>query len=419
MELPLSNTPRNGAPLATVPFTSAPQKIKRQVNVNSGLDANLRMPTREQMMAKPSAPQMGSNPQQQPQQHTIQANPPILPRNIQNLTAGDPTEAVRLPTVITNTPDLTVFDEALFERFQAPSSNVEMRIAEDDRIDLGPFSERLALPSNGIFYNFNSVTIRPFKAPELALLYKAKKNRDITLLNDTVSKTINVDIRQLWPVDSRWVMYWHRWNSFPKTPYLASWESIYGNNNKTKISMSDVNITPLKMTSEEYNAWYMKGFKIPTVRDTEHLDTFRDKISEEDLWLYERALFLRGDNLHEQKKILDTDDNSVDILYRIKEFSQLIAEGQILETAKSRDEHFKYEAALQRLGADLEMINNILSTELNLNPDAEDLLYERQRAIVQELNRLATFSDKPGEAEPMLETITLRLGVLDFFPDVF
>ena len=426
----MNNTPSNGAPVATVPFTTIPQKVKRRVDINSGFSPDLRLPTQKEIMAsKASAPQMGQQPPQQfvpppqpqaaPQQHTIQANPPIVPRNAQLLTSGDPTESMRLPTVITNNSDMAVFDEELFERFQAPSANVEMRINENDRIDLGPFSERLALPSNGVFYDFNSIVIRPFKAPELALLYKAKKNRDIVLLNDTVSKTVNVDIRELWTIDARWVMYWHRWNSFPKTPYLASWESIYGNANKTKILMSDVNITPIKMTRDEYATWHNKGFKVPTVRDTEHLDTFRDKLSEEDLWLYERALFLRGNNLHQQKKILDTDENSVDILYKIKEFSQLIAEGQIIETAKSKDQHFNYDAAIKRLGADLEMINSILGDELGLNPEQEHLLYERRSKVIVELSRLVEFKDQPGEAEPVLETIVLKLGVLDFFPDIF
>ena len=402
----MNTTPRNGAPVSTTPFTSAP-KTKRSIQVGSAFDPNLRVPSATERFAKPLPPVRPA----------VQANPPITPLNLEQLNKTDTGFAKELPKVITNNTDLATFEDSVFEKNNIVAELVEMRV--DDRIDNDPFSERIALPSGGIFYNFNSVTIRPFKVPELALLYKAKKNRDITLLNDTVGKTLNVDIRDLWTVDARWVMYWHRMNSFVKTPYLATWESLYGNTNKTKIEFSDIDVTPLSLTKEEYQVWVSKGLKAPNVRDLEHLDTFRDKLSEEDLWMYERALFLQGSDLHQQKKVLEFDENSVEILYRIKEFSKAFSESQIIETSKAKDSFFNYGEAVKHLGADLEMINSILTTEINLKPAVEDLLVERQAKVVSELARLAKFASNPGEAEPMLETITLRLGLLDFFPDIF
>ena len=58
----------------------------------------------------------------------------------------------------------------------------------------------------------------------------------------------------------------------------------------------------------------------------------------------------------------------------------------------------------------------MLGTELAIDPNTEELLIQRKNVVEKELKRLSTL--QPGEAEPLLETITLRLGLLDFFPEL-
>ncbi|MDE1905568.1 MAG: hypothetical protein KGH75_03850 [Rhodospirillales bacterium] len=408
----MSTSPGNGAPIRTLPF-SEPSKQKRRVTVGASFDNNLAIPT-QQEIAQAKKPVIQANPpiRQQPSNlpETTFKSPQITPLSEQDLL-----NELALPELVQ--PKEQIDSTQVFEKHLVPALDlVEMRI--DDKIDTGPFSERIALPSNGIFYSFNSVAIRPFKVSELALLYKAKKNRDIVLLNDTVSKTvIGCDYRDLWVIDARWVMYWHRMNSYVKTPYLASWESLYGNTNKTTITMSDIHVTPPTITREEYLRWYEKGFKVPNVRDMEHLDTFRSKLDDSQLWMYEKALYLQGTNLHEQKALMENSDEGVELLYQIKEFESLISKGQIVETATAKDQFFNYEKAIQYLGSNLEVINNLLNNELNIDPITQDLLYAKRHEIMEELARLAPFTNS-GEAEPKLETITLSLGILDFFPDL-
>jgi hypothetical protein len=381
-------------PVQQVPFPNQQNKARRAVSVNAALDSNLRLPTPEQLQPK----------------RAVQANPPIQP-----IKYNQPNEHLPEPTkVLTNSPDLAFFNEEAFQLEQMPDDNVEMRPTEKMSQD-SMFGERLALPSNNILYDAQNVFIRPFKAPELAMLYKAKKRRDTVLLYDTLDKTLNVSIRKLWTVDARWVMYWHRMNSFIKTPYLATWQSIYGNSNKTKIALTDVSVTPLKMTKERYQEWYAKGYKVPDVQDSEHYSTFSGKLEEDQAWLYERAMYLQGSGLHEQKAKLDSEEG-VELLYEIKEFIAELSDSGIYETTQVKDQHFVYDEALKTLAADLEMLNNALATEINLDPITEELFYKRRDAVQKELTRLIS---NPGEAEPMLETINLKLGILDFFPDLF
>ena len=379
------------------PFVQPVKTNRRTINVQAAVDPNLRLPTPDQM--KP--------------QRIVQANPPV-PQMYASTQEPQPIPSAPLPDkvrALTNTPDLTVFDESFITE-TGPDNNVEMRVT--DTPPEGSFWERIALPSRDVLYDLN-VHVRPFTAPDLALIYKARKNRDTILLYDTLAKTVNVDIRKMWTVDVRWIMYWHRWNSYIKTPYQASWQSIYGNANKTKISLSDVKVTPLSMTKQEYSKWLLKGFKVPDIRDAEHFETFKATLTEDQYWLYERAMYLQGEGLHDQVKKLQG-DNSIEILYQIKEFMDALSDSGIYETTTAKDQYFVYEDAVKKLAADLEVLNNALATDLNLDEKTEELFYKRRDTIATELARLVS---NPGEAEPMLETINLKLGVLDFFPDIF
>jgi hypothetical protein len=412
------NNSNKGDSNSRVPFAPI-NRPKRQVNVTTAFDPKLRMPTHAEMQPKRKV--MANTPIAQ------RTAVPSMPSQIMEFNFDEPMPAIPdsiapriaqqpfvppAPVNLVNNPDLSVFDDE-FDKQNMPSNSVELRV--EDRIQDSVFVERIALPSGGIFYDFNSVQIRPFKVPELAALYKAKKRKDTVLLYDTLDKTINVDIRNLWTVDAKFIMYWHRMNSFIKTPYRATWESIYGNTNKTKITMSDIKVTPITMTKLQYAEWYAQGFKAPTIRDAEHLDTFRDKLSEDELWMYERALYLQGKDLHEQKEKLES-ENGIDILYAIKDFIAALSENTIVETAKAKDVHFNYLDALRHLGAEIEVIDSILSNEINLDENAVEIFTNKKIVNTKEIARLAALN--PGEAEPLLETITLRLGILDFFPDL-
>jgi hypothetical protein len=411
-DISLKSTGNGSVGNQRVPFdNNSTGRKKRSVSVTSGIQPGLAFPT--------------ATPAKAPVRQTIQANPPIpqkvmksedlekmdfsLPPDFNVLTTPAPLDT-RPMRYVTNSPDLS--NQPI--PTQLPKiENVEMRVSEP--ASNNPFSERLALPSRGIFYNFGDIQIRPFEAADLAALFKANRKRDMILFYDVISRTINVDIRDLWIVDVKRIMYWHRINSFPKTPFFVNWTSLYGNENKTKIDFSVVNSTPLTMTREKYMEWQEKGFKCPSLRDEEHYDSFRGNLEEDEQWLYEKAAYLQGKDLHEQRKRFN-DPEAIDLIYQVAEFRQEIGESDIIETATVKDVKFKHDDALEKLTQELEVANVILATELDLTEEQEQLIVDRKTKVETEIHRLK--ASNPGEAEPVLETITLRLNVLDFFPNI-
>lgn len=280
--------------------------------------------------------------------------------------------------------------------------------------ELGEFTQRTILPSGGIFYDFNDIAIRPITTAELAKMHKAVETKDIVLFNDVLDATVNVDIRDLWLLDVRYIMIWHKINSFVRMPYNTTWTSIYGNKNRTRVDMTDIVVNPVKMSREKYAQYRAKGLTAPLLRDQEHYESFSDDLPQDDIFLYERAMFLSGGNLHERKKTLEK--TGLDILFDIKEFRDELNLAEVEIKAKVKDQHFDYKNALTRLNDDLSGINDILANETDIPESLETLMDERKTKIENELLRLT--NTNPGEAEPLLETIPLNISVFDFFPDL-
>lgn len=279
---------------------------------------------------------------------------------------------------------------------------------------LGDFSERIILPSLCVFYDFKDIMIRPFDVPRLAKLYRAIKARDFILFNDVLDWSINVDIRNMWTVDVKYIMHWHKINSFIQMPHITKWTSIYGNKNDTTIEMTDLVVDPLKMTEERVAYWQSKGITYPCLRDQEHYESFNDNLQDDDRYLYERAFYLLDGTLHDRKARLEH-EKSLDILYQIKEFRKELNEIELELKARVRDKHFQKGDAIEKLSKELEGIDQILAEETNIPPNLEAFLQDRKEIVSTELNRLTS---NTGEAEPLLETIVLDIQVFDFFPDL-
>lgn len=79
----------------------------------------------------------------------------------------------------------------------------------------------ITLPSNFHFYDFKSLAVRHFRAPEQAKCIRAAKEGRFKHLVDAISATLQPGISayDLTHEDFYAIMYWHRMNSFSRLPY--------------------------------------------------------------------------------------------------------------------------------------------------------------------------------------------------------
>ena len=406
----MNTIPRHAQSVSRKPFDAAPKK--RRVTVNTCVDNNLQMPSaQERAVLTANSRKLGTDftPQQAREQMSAL-------RNASTQDAKIIDKRTMPPPVVPPMPPIAPPVMQPVQTSTVKYDEIEHRVATKSE-NTSSHSERIILPSGCIFYNFNDITIQPFKPAALAKLFKATKNEDYMLFYDVINSTINVDIRDLWQIDARHILYWHKINSFPRTKFYYEWTSIYGNKNKTAIDYTNVATTPLSMKRERYLEWNNKGIQIPTVRDFEHYMSFKGKLEDDEKWLYDRAQFVLGnDDLHAKRARFENADN-VDLIYDIKDFMNELTTGKIVESFQAKDVNFSHEAAIEKLSKEAPILAAILADESEvLSDDFRELLNEKKAITDSELIRLNACNS--GEAEPMLETIPLELSVFEFFPQL-
>lgn len=268
-----------------------------------------------------------------------------------------------------------------------------------------PFAQRITLPSNGLLYEAD-ITIRPFKVPDVVLMSKALESNNITPIYDAVNNTINVDIRKLCIPDVRYLLYWHRINSYPKRPFTIKTKSLYGNTITTKITSSNLTIENMKHTEALDD--YLEKFTWPTIADQEAVAQLKD-ISP---FTSYRAQFVKADSYAE--KLESFDALSLEDLADINDFNNLLDFG-VRETIKVVDPQFNFKKAWDYLEDRLVICQrqkNLLNASESLYMKA---VREEEEIILTELERLKNI----GEGVTAKEEIhNFFLEVTDFFPNI-
>lgn len=90
------------------------------------------------------------------------------------------------------------------------------------QVEKNPAFVDITLPSNFVFYPFKSLAVRTFKAQDQAKCIRAAKEGRFRHLVEAISGTLQSDVsaHDLTHQDFYFVMYWHRTNSFGKSPYI-------------------------------------------------------------------------------------------------------------------------------------------------------------------------------------------------------
>jgi len=280
----------------------------------------------------------------------------------------------------------------------------------------GRFTVREILPSNGVFYNYPELAIRPLSVPDYAKLYRARAETDETLFIDTIAGCVSgVDVRDLSLKDFRYLLYKIRLISTLKSPYQLSYTSMYGNRCTYTVTSTSLDVKILAATAEEYQAWQQRGFNIPTLRDYEEYNSMAVKLSQEDDWLWSRAKYIQGSSVEDKIRRLKQEFDP-DILFTdLEEFVRKFEEYGVTESVELADNKFNAQEALKKLREDLRRIDLVLEAP-TLPPATADGLLTRRSDVAEEIRRLETELANTGEATPKRETITFSLEIADFFP---
>lgn len=109
----------------------------------------------------------------------------------------------------------------VMEEEPQPRTKIEVQPTRDLSVEKNSSYIDVTLPSNFYFYSFKSLAVRFFKAPDQAKCIRAAKEGRFRHLVEAISATLQPGISayDLTHQDFYFLMYWHRMNSFSKTPY--------------------------------------------------------------------------------------------------------------------------------------------------------------------------------------------------------
>lgn len=293
-----------------------------------------------------------------------------------------------------------------------------------ESIELGEEWIRQELPSNCLPYDFSEVYIRPLKVRALGMIYAAHVNKSFSLLLDALNPYINVDIRELTPQDLTFIMHWLRGNSYPKSPMKIKYRTRYGNDVEIPVKVSNLKITDLEMTKDEYKSWKAKGIVFPTVRDMELL--FGDDISADVRFNLEYAQYVGIEKPETYADYVDLkldklDELGIGIIPIIDEFSELTDHG-IEESITFSDPKFDplkaadyFDTQVSNMLETLKRIpeedrDRMTNSILDIGQAAEELANE-----ALELREAVERGEKPVAKE---EVVAIRLEATDFFSNL-
>lgn len=323
---------------------------------------------------------------------------------------------------------------------QAVPNSVEIVASEKNKVDLtantspdlGPEWIRQDLPSLGIPYiplGIKEIFLRPLSIPLLSKIHAARINESFPILVDALNNCINIDIRLLTPEDFIFAMYWIRDNSYPTVPMRIPHKTMYGNEIEINVRRTNLKITELNMTIDEYRVWYDKGYCFPTVRDAELITRNEEDIDEEQSWMLETSQYIRpfkdGEEIDYKKYVSNKFDNLEKLgpsaLIDINNFKKEIAHG-IEQTIEVVDYKFEPNSAIEYM--EKEVLR--LKEELNGFPeigydDARGLILltiRQIRNLENEIDLIKAAIDSGAQYTPKKEVVAVKISATHFFPEL-
>lgn len=279
--------------------------------------------------------------------------------------------------------------------------------------------EVISPPSQCLFYSFSpdDMGIKKIDVVTQQAIAAARKARDVSAYIDAVGATFkDIDIRFLTNPDWFYVLYWHKWHSYPRSSLVLKWRSKYGNENRYKIQETDLQFVYPSISRPEFLEKYdSKGLCVPTLRDWELLNTPSD-LTEEDIAIYEKAQFYKGDTLEDK---VDHYYSTGQDLERLELIAELEAETNhgVIDTVDVVDSRFDPHVYLMQK----EDVLKALQKEAALYSDQKiiynTILIEADE-LAKEIETMRDILQNGGQVRAEVETQPVRFNALDIFPSL-
>ena len=339
-------------------------------------------------------------------------NTNISLQNIETPTTPYPTQPVK------EEQEDTFFneEEELFsKKYLADNYSPQFRASHSLTPSIDDSWQHVSLPSRGIFYDKDEVMVRPLKTRHLCKIQGAVESQAISGILNTLDSCIDMDIRDLTQPDFRFLMYWWRLHSFPKTPLQLRWVSKYGNENISTIVETNLSVAVTTETRERVQQFREKGITYPTVRELEY--SILNKLNTEDAWLFNYAQYYIGNSVDEKVERLD--NNSSNFKSDITEFTKVFEHG-IDEVVYARDIHFDKAKYIELLN---QRINYLRDRVADLEIKYADKIGEKyQIEIEATYEAIGTLENQLMEAQLLQqaeeEKIEIPFRMVNLLPDV-
>lgn len=344
---------------------------------------------------------------------------------------GDDLRKDEVKTITTEDVDLLTVSRQMTEQIKkdieesnrpktepSPVSDSAKTIPDED-IPVGYM--RLDLPSKEYPYG-KSVFARVISWTEYGHIAAAFRAQNLTALLDALDATINVPIRSLVVSDYKYLLFWHKINSFLRAPVNVSWSSVYGGRHTVQLPRVMLEDKKISITREQWKEWKEKGFTLPRVREVEFFDFISNSpdIPDADLEILDHAQWLDPDHPniapfiealpedHPYRSLQARADylksqSDLSILYDIEEFKSIASDYGISEYVKVKVPKFDLETAKSTLAT--------LHQLVTVNPDL--MSPARAEFVKSELDRINREGDSFIPAE---EEVRLSFSVWDMFP---
>lgn len=285
---------------------------------------------------------------------------------------------------------------------------------------LGSEYERVALPSNFIFYDWNELSVRRFEPMDQAKLARAVRYKNMSLVLDVMSSTCNRDVREMAVGDFYALCIWHRLNSYMNVSAKVTWLSRYGNQLDVTVKRTVAKTTPLAYTREQYLEYVAKGFAVPTARDLE--TTSGNKIDEDVMYLFEHAQYVDTSSPEMKERIArlqKAGDRIASITARVEKLNEMTKGTQF----SLWDEIDEFAEKFSNFG--VQEIATIKDDKFDPERAIEFLLQTESPEDFEEANRIQALLDQNAAArekgepevaiEPVAQEVPLAFSLWNMF----
>lgn len=309
--------------------------------------------------------------------------------------------------------DLNYVGKAEVEAAEAIGSTLETK--QDSKFVPNEVNDKyisVSLPSGFIFYDFDSIRIRKFEIRDLAKMHRVMQNQSYKMFKEVIQGCVDININKLTSGDFKYICYWLRLNSYPKSPMTVEWRSRYGNDNVAQVRKSELQVYGPEITKEQLEQWRSEGFEMPTL---EFSNIFDQKLDDDDDFLYSNAQFFKGSTWEEKIATMEEylEKNGLEALTKVKEFDDLVDHG-VKEELTVYDSLFDPIAYQKTLKNRIEKMKKALAMVLDTTSTEAATLSTMLDVSEKELEEL-TKKIEAGEvvqAEP--ETIFLEMDATEF-----